>query len=116
VFYSCGSCEQFQIWKDINKGDRASADELQAAFKTTAVKDIARTIAQKGTLQLTEAERKEILQKKRNEISTACLFLSHPLVTYIHKYYVDPKTRTPHPGKAVNCYVLTVKSSVSTMP
>lgn len=57
-----------QIWKDINKGDRASAEELTAAFKTTNAKEIARIIVQKGTLQLTEAERKEILQKKRLEI------------------------------------------------
>lgn len=63
-----------KIWKDIHKGDRPSETELQAAFKTTNAKEIAKIIVQKGVLQLTDAERKEILAKKRAEISTL-LFL-----------------------------------------
>jgi len=43
-------------------------------------------IVQKGELQVTAAERKEKLEKKRAEI-----------VNYIHKYYTDPKMKTPHP-------------------
>jgi len=40
----------------------------------------------KGELQLTAAERQEKVRKKRAEI-----------VNYIHKYYIDPKTKLPHP-------------------
>jgi hypothetical protein len=40
----------------------------------------------KGELQLTAAERQEKIDKKRKEI-----------VNYIHKYYIDPKTKLPHP-------------------
>jgi len=74
------------VWKDLKKGERASGQELMAAFKTDDVLKVAEVIIEKGDLQLTEAERKEIMAKKRNEI-----------VNYIHKYYVDPKTGFPHP-------------------
>lgn len=43
-------------------------------------------IIEKGELELSAAERKEALEKKRAEI-----------VTYLHKYYTDPKAKTPHP-------------------
>jgi ribosome maturation protein SDO1 len=43
-------------------------------------------IVEKGELELSAAERKEALEKKRAEI-----------VTYLHKYYTDPKAKTPHP-------------------
>jgi len=75
-----------EIWKDSKKGDRASAAELLEAFATDNVKQVAQTIVEKGDIQLTDAERKEILEKKRNEI-----------INYIHKCYTDPKTKTPHP-------------------
>jgi len=74
------------IWKDIKKGDRASSAELKAAFQTDDVLKCAEAIVQKGELNLSESERKEILTKKRNEI-----------INYIHKYYADPKTKLPHP-------------------
>eukprot|EP01126_Amoeba_proteus_P000874 TRINITY_DN1024_c0_g1_i15.p1 TRINITY_DN1024_c0_g1~~TRINITY_DN1024_c0_g1_i15.p1 ORF type:complete len:109 (-),score=13.82 TRINITY_DN1024_c0_g1_i15:67-393(-) len=57
-----------EIWKDISRADRANADELREAFKMTDTLEIAKLIAVKGTLQLTDAERKEIMRKKRNEI------------------------------------------------
>jgi len=74
------------VWKDLKKGDRASGQDLMTAFKTDDVWKVAETIIDKGELQLTESERKEILSKRRNEI-----------VNYIHKYYADPKTKLPHP-------------------
>lgn len=38
------------------------------AFGTENVKEILQTIVEKGELQLTEAERKEAIEKKRREI------------------------------------------------
>lgn len=43
-------------------------------------------VIEKGELELSAAERKEALEKKRAEV-----------VTYLHKYYTDPKAKTPHP-------------------
>jgi len=74
------------VWKDISKGDRASSAELIEVFKTDNQSECCLKIVQDGDLQLTEAERKEIVEKRRREI-----------VNYLHKYYVDPKTKAPHP-------------------
>lgn len=74
------------IWKDLKKGERASSSELNTAFKTDDVIKVAEIMIDKGELQLTDQERKEILAKRRSEI-----------VNYIHKYYADPKTKLPHP-------------------
>lgn len=57
-----------------------------AAFGTTNQKEICATILDKGELELSAAERKEAVAKKRAEI-----------VSYLHKYYTDPKANTPHP-------------------
>lgn len=59
---------------------------LSAAFGTSNSKDICAAIVEKGDLELSAAERKEAVAKKRLEI-----------VTYLHKYYTDPKAKTPHP-------------------
>eukprot|EP01126_Amoeba_proteus_P000881 TRINITY_DN1024_c0_g2_i7.p1 TRINITY_DN1024_c0_g2~~TRINITY_DN1024_c0_g2_i7.p1 ORF type:complete len:158 (+),score=19.54 TRINITY_DN1024_c0_g2_i7:340-813(+) len=89
--------------------------------------EIAKLIAIKGTLQLTDAERKEIMRKKRNEIGSLLNSLSnwknptqpksgystnYLLVTYIHKYYVDPKTKTPHPALRIDNALNTLKYRV----
>jgi ribosome maturation protein SDO1 len=74
------------VWKDISKGDRASSADLIDVFKTDNQSECCLKIIQDGDLQLTEAERKEMIDKRRREI-----------VNYLHKYYVDPKTKGPHP-------------------
>lgn len=40
----------------------------------------------KGDYQESTKERKEKVEQKRKEI-----------INYIHKYYIDPKTKVPHP-------------------
>eukprot|EP01087_Luapelamoeba_hula_P013707 TRINITY_DN3931_c0_g1_i1.p1 TRINITY_DN3931_c0_g1~~TRINITY_DN3931_c0_g1_i1.p1 ORF type:complete len:288 (+),score=57.32 TRINITY_DN3931_c0_g1_i1:32-865(+) len=75
-----------EIFTDYAKGKRANEAELRAAFETNNVETCARQIIEKGELQLTAADRKEKVDKKRAE-----------MVNYIHKYYVHPRTRTPHP-------------------
>jgi len=80
-----------EIWKDIKKGDRASNEELKAAFKTEDIKVIAKTIVDDGEIQFNDTERKEMIEKKRNEI-----------INYIHKYYIDPKTKTMIPVNRID--------------
>jgi len=74
------------IFKNQSNGDRANAQDLVNSFGTENVQECIVTILQKGEIQLTAAERKEKVDKKKREI-----------VNYVHKYYVDPKTKTPHP-------------------
>jgi len=80
-----------EVWKDIKKGERANADELVAAFDSSDFPACAKIILEKGEILLTDAERKEILEKKRNEI-----------VNYFHKYYIDPKTKTAIPVQRIS--------------
>jgi len=87
-----------EIWKDLKKGDRPSLEELMASFNTDDVKAIAKLIVDKGELQLNETERKEILEKKRNEI-----------INYIHKYYIDPKTKTMIPVTRIDSALTEIK-------
>eukprot|EP00211_Chloroparvula_japonica_P016761 CAMPEP_0119118982 /NCGR_PEP_ID=MMETSP1310-20130426/680_1 /TAXON_ID=464262 /ORGANISM="Genus nov. species nov., Strain RCC2339" /LENGTH=270 /DNA_ID=CAMNT_0007108391 /DNA_START=81 /DNA_END=893 /DNA_ORIENTATION=+ len=74
------------IFTNQSKGDKASDDQLERAFETADVKEVAKTICMKGDLQLTAAERQAKVDKKKSEI-----------VGRIHKFYVDPKTNLPHP-------------------
>lgn len=85
------------IWKDLKKGDRASKEELIAAYGTDDTKKVAEQIVLKGELQLTDQERKDIVSKKRAEI-----------INYIHKYYVDPKTKV---NQKIRLLILTLAAS-----
>jgi len=76
-------------------------DELKAAFNTDDVKAIAKLIVDKGEVQLTDAERREILEKKRNEI-----------INYIHKYFIDPKTKTMIPVTRIDNALTELKIKV----
>eukprot|EP01123_Difflugia_compressa_P008180 TRINITY_DN237_c1_g1_i1.p1 TRINITY_DN237_c1_g1~~TRINITY_DN237_c1_g1_i1.p1 ORF type:complete len:281 (+),score=74.09 TRINITY_DN237_c1_g1_i1:363-1205(+) len=87
-----------EIWKDIKKGDRSNAEELKAAFGIDNPKEIAKLIVDKGEVQLTDGERKDILEKKRNEI-----------INYIHKYYIDPKTKTMIPVARIDNALTEIK-------
>ena len=68
------------------KGERPSPSDLTAAFKTTDMAVCAKYILDHGEINLSQDERKEKVEQRRNEI-----------INYIHKYFVDPKTKTPHP-------------------
>uniref|UniRef100_A0A6B2L9Q9 Uncharacterized protein n=1 Tax=Arcella intermedia TaxID=1963864 RepID=A0A6B2L9Q9_9EUKA len=89
------------IWKDIKKADRASEHELEDSFGKIPHDEMLKAILEKGHLQLTDGERKEILEKKRNEI-----------INYIHKYYIDPKTKTMIPVARIDNALNEVKARI----
>ncbi len=80
----------------------------------------AKIIVEKGELQLTASERKDFVDQKRAEIgietlnSVAIIFLliSIHLVNYIHKYFVDPRAKTPHPVTRIEAALDTLKIRV----
>jgi len=78
--------ETDEIFKDFKKGVRASDAEIELSFNTLDHRQICQTILEQGEIQYTTEERRAFVEKKRNEI-----------VSYIHKYYVDPRTKLPHP-------------------
>ncbi len=74
------------IFTDANKGTKAGEDKLKAAFNTTDSLKIAEVILQKGTLQLTTDQRRQLTAEKRKQI-----------IAFIARQAVDPKTNLPHP-------------------
>merc|ERR1712130_181694 len=90
------------IFKNQSKGDRANVAELASVFETEDNLECLKQILERGELQLTAAERKEMVDKKRSEI-----------VNYVHKYYVDPKTKLPHPTARIERAIEELKFRIS---
>ena len=74
------------IFTDAHKGEIASQNELENAFKTTNVEKIAKIILQEGEIQLTSEHRAHEREQKLKK-----------LITMINRQAVDPKTSFPHP-------------------
>jgi ribosome maturation protein SDO1 len=78
------------VYKDVSAADKAPNELLLKIFGTEDVEDIARTIITKGEVHLTNEQRKEIFEEKRNKI-----------ITYIARNAIDPKTGFPHPRNRI---------------
>lgn len=74
------------VFTDANKGTKPSEEKLRKAFGTTDSFQIARMILQKGILQLTTEQRKQLVEDKRKQI-----------IAFISRHCVDPRTNLPHP-------------------
>ncbi len=74
------------VYKDVSAADKAPDELLLKVFGTDNVVEIARTIITKGEVHLTNEQRKEIFEEKRNKI-----------ISYIVRNAIDPKTGFPHP-------------------
>ncbi|HUT00376.1 MAG TPA: ribosome assembly factor SBDS [Candidatus Thermoplasmatota archaeon] len=74
------------VFSDAKKGTHAPIETLQKHFKTTDISIIAKEIIQKGEIQLTTEQRREMQEKKKKRI-----------VELIMKNAMDPKTKTSHP-------------------
>eukprot|EP01090_Pellita_catalonica_P016191 TRINITY_DN4575_c0_g1_i1.p1 TRINITY_DN4575_c0_g1~~TRINITY_DN4575_c0_g1_i1.p1 ORF type:complete len:257 (-),score=51.65 TRINITY_DN4575_c0_g1_i1:1019-1789(-) len=75
-----------EIFSNQSKGERANASDLERAFNSSDINTCAKIIIEKGDFHMSTSERKEKVEKKRAE-----------MVNYIHKYYIDPRSKTPHP-------------------
>lgn len=74
------------IFKAGKERDRASDALLAAVFGTMPHQDRLRKMLMEGEVELTVQERREKVAAKRLEV-----------LNYIHKYYIDPTTKLPHP-------------------
>jgi len=74
------------VFTDANKGTKPSEEKLRKAFGTVDMFQIARMILQKGILQLTTEQRKQLIEDKRKQI-----------IAFISRHCVDPRTKLPHP-------------------
>lgn len=75
-----------EVFHDARGGERPTAESIENTFGTQDIRTIARTILTKGSIQLTTAQRKAMVERMRQQI-----------VHQIHVQAVDPKTKSPHP-------------------
>jgi len=79
-----------EVFKDADKGERASADDLDEDFGTRQVMEAADEIFEKGEMQLTTDQKREMRQDKYKQV-----------VNMIARRAMDPKTGNPHPPQRV---------------
>lgn len=79
-----------EVFSDHKKGLRQSKENLQKAFGTTDLDQIAKKIILQGELHLTAEQRREILERKKKRI-----------IAMISKKAIDPKTGYPHPPRRI---------------
>ncbi len=74
------------VYRDARKGLKASPQQVRAAFGTDDPKKIALRILREGNIQLTEEQRRKLIEAKKRQI-----------ITYIARNAIDPKTGRPIP-------------------
>jgi len=70
-----------EIFKDAHKGSKASEEKMMEFFGTTEPLAVAKQIVQRGEIQLTTEQRRQMLEAKRNAI--------------------NPQTGAPHPPQRI---------------
>ena len=75
-----------EVWSDSKTGDRPTTEALEGAFGSTDLAVCVERILTQGSIQLTTAQRKQMVEDKMKQI-----------VTEIAQPATDPKTRLPHP-------------------
>ena len=89
------------IFTDANKGEKASGTKLEEAFGTADPLEVAEIMFEKGTLQLTAQQRKEMTEQKLKQI-----------ISIISRTYVDPSTKLPHPPLRIENAMTEAKVSI----
>lgn len=74
------------IYRDSRKALKASPAEVMKAFGTTDPHKIAERILREGSIQLTEEQRRKLIEAKKRQI-----------IMYIARNAIDPKTGRPIP-------------------
>ena len=75
-----------EVYKDSSKAEKASEETLKESFGTTDFETVARRIIEKGEIQITTEQRKEMQKEKKKQI-----------VNMIARDAIDPRTNAPHP-------------------
>lgn len=75
-----------EVFHDARGGERPTAEAIEKTFATQDIVAITTTILEKGSIQLTTAQRKQMVENMRQQI-----------IHHVHSQAVDPKTKSPHP-------------------
>ena len=76
-----------EIFKDSKKGDKASDEAMEKVFETTDVLEVATQILQKGQVQLTAEQRRQMQEDKRRQV-----------IAKIAREGINPQNGLPHPA------------------
>ncbi len=90
-----------EVWSDVRAGDRPTSDALENIFGTTDLHTCVAHILREGSIQLTTAQRKQMVEDKRKQIV-------HAIATTA----TDPKTRGPHPPTRIENALAEARFSV----
>ncbi len=78
------------VFKDAAKGTEQSPEELNKAFATTDVLEIAKKIVKQGEVQLTTEQRRHIRETRIKEV-----------IEFISRNAMNPQTNAPHPPQRI---------------
>ncbi|MEN7981957.1 MAG: ribosome assembly factor SBDS [Nanoarchaeota archaeon] len=78
------------IFTDAKKGERASTQDLELAFDTTDINEIAKKIVKNGEVQTTQAHRDSEQEKKFKQV-----------VDFLATNAIDSKTGNPHTAERI---------------
>ena len=79
-----------EIFKDSKKGDKASEESMNKVFETTDVLEVAALILQKGHVQLTAEQRRQMQEEKRKQV-----------IAKIAREGINPQNGLPHPAMRI---------------
>lgn len=79
-----------KIFKDANKGKKASEEKMEEIFGTSDPLEVAEEIINEGEIQVTTRQRKEMRKKRRKQI-----------ISLIARRSINPQKNTPHPPKRI---------------
>ncbi|DAC54115.1 MAG TPA: ribosome assembly factor SBDS [Candidatus Poseidoniaceae archaeon] len=90
-----------EIFHDARAGERPTEEALMNTFQTLDVEAILNIILEKGSIQLTTAQRKARVENMRQQI-----------IHHIHSQAIDPKSKSPHPRTRIELALNESKYSV----
>jgi len=90
-----------EIFHDARAGERPTEEALLDTFQTLDVETILNIILEKGSIQLTTAQRKARVENMRQQI-----------IHHIHSQAIDPKSKSPHPRTRIELALDESKYSV----
>ncbi len=79
-----------EVFRDAHKGSKASSEKMKEFFETDDPLAVAKILIQKGEIQLTTEQRRQMQEQKRRQI-----------VQYIAANAINPQTGTPHPPQRI---------------
>ncbi len=80
----------YDIFKNVKKADRCTEEDLQEAFETSNVREVAAEFVLDGDFLWTHAQRQKWVEKKKKQI-----------ITILARNCVNPQSKKPHPPKRI---------------